>query len=404
MALSFSYVSGGKMYIYLDGKTAELRSGVLESYSRTVRSAAERNEWKYSGTGAAFTGVYQPEMNAERASEVFSAVRCIGKHNGDILYSIDIDGTNGIYRKSASAPMDDGIVLCSANVKYRDFDVSGDKIVTSAKFGRESHIGIYDINTKSFVTYTDGHTLDGTPVFSKTDPSLIYYCSVGLPTAELEEPEERTGPMSYSEIVNDMYRSGGGELRGPSSLLSLDISSGSLYEMYADERYDYIKPFSASDGSLYYIRRPYSKGRSERAPLGCLLDAVMLPVRLVQALFGFLNVFSAKYSGKTLSRSDTKRKAEKDLIIEGNLINAERELKANEREGDKNPGIIPRSWELRKLSPDGTDLLVKAGVLAYRINEKSGDILVSNGSSILRIASDGKEEKLLTAEKVSFIF
>jgi hypothetical protein len=300
--------------------------------------------------------------------------------------------------------MNDGIVLCSANVKYRDFDVSGDKIVTSARFGSESHIGIYDINTKSFVTYTDGHTQDVTPVFSKTDPSIIYYCSMGLPTSDLEENEERTRPMSYSEIVNDMYRSGGGELRGPSSLLSLDISSGSLYEMYADERYDYIKPFSASDGSLYYIRRPYSKGRSERAPLGCLLDAVMLPVRLVQALFGFLNVFSAKYSGKTLSRSDTKRKAEKDLIIEGNLINAERELKANERGGEKNPGIIPRSWELRKLSPDGTDSLVKAGVLAYRVNEKSGDIIVSNGSAILRIAPDGKEEKLLTAEKVSFIF
>ena len=148
MAISFSYIAGGKMYIYLDGKTAELRSGVLESYSRTVRNDAERNEWKYSGTGAAFTGVYQPEMNAERASEVYSAVRCIGKHNGDILYSIDIDATNGIYRKCASAPMNDGIVLCSANVKYRDFDVSGDKIVTSARFGSESHIGIYDINTK----------------------------------------------------------------------------------------------------------------------------------------------------------------------------------------------------------------------------------------------------------------
>ena len=129
----------------------------------------------------------------------------------------------------------------------------------------------------------------------------------------------------------------------------------------------------------------------------------MLPVRLFEALFGFLNVFSAKYSGKTLSRSDVRHRDEKQLFIDGNLINAERELKANAKRGEKHPGIIPRSWELRRRMPNGEDVLVRTGVLAYKVDEESGDILFSNGSSIIKLDKDGKEEKLLSAEKVTFI-
>ena len=404
MALSFSYVAGGKMYIYRDGKTAELRSGVLESYISKVKDSAARNEWKYNGTGAAFTGTYMPNTGADDAvASVHSSVSCIGNHGGDILYSIDIDRTNGIYRKSPSAPMSDGIVLCSGNVRYRDFDVKGDKLVTSAKFGAESNIGIYDISTKNFTTYTDGHTVDHAPVFSATDPNTVYFCSMGLPVEEEEPADDRDRPMSYSDMVNDMYAPRSSQLRGPSALLSLDISSGSLYEMYADDEHDYLRPQSTSDGSLYYVKRPYSSGGGVGSSFGCLVDVLLLPVRIIKALFGFLNVFSAKYSGKTLSRSNVKNKDPEKTFIDGNLINAERELKNNERHGEKNPGIIPRSWELRRLKPDGEDVLVKSGVLAYRVNERSGDIIYSNGSSIVRMTGEGKEEKLLSVPKVTFI-
>ena len=130
----------------------------------------------------------------------------------------------------------------------------------------------------------------------------------------------------------------------------------------------------------------------------------MLPFRLLSALFNFLNVFSAKYSGKTLSRSgDVKNRDENKLFIDGNLINAEEELKANRSRGDKNPGIIPSSWELRRLDANGNDTLVRKGVVAYRVDEKTGDILISNGSAILSVSSDGKEEKISSASHVTYI-
>ncbi len=400
MKNSFYYIRDGKMYRFDGVNSREINSWVLDSYISKVKSRAEQNEWKYNGQGAAFTGSAMPHVGAsERVSSIFSRVNCVAEHNGNLLYSIDIDSTNGIYRKSADSDSE-GMVLCSSSTAYRSFDIKGDRLVASAAFAGESHIGVLDFNTGRIDTYTEGHACDSWPVWSAVDSGKIYFCSAGLPENEKAAPDDNAAPRGISQIVDEMYSSSSVRL-GPSAICLLDINEGSLVELLSDNSYDYTSPQSTSDGSLYYIRKPY-KNNSGGNSFGCLADIVMLPVRLFQALFGFLNVFSAKYSGKTLSRSDVKRKDEGQMMIDGNLINAERELKENQRRGDKNPGIIPRSWELRRLDGSGTDTLIRAGVLAYRVDE-SGKILISNGSHILRIDADGREERLLTADKVTFI-
>ena len=401
MKNSFYYIRDGKMYRFDGERSKEINSWVLDSYISKVKSRAEQNEWKYNGQGAAFTGSAMPHASAsERVSSIFSRVNCVGEYNGSFIYSIDIDTTNGIYRKSADSESE-GIVLCSSSTAYRSFDVKGDRLVTSAAFAGESHIGVLDLNTGRIDTYTEGHVCDSSPVWSNTDSGKIYFCSAGLPENEKTAPDDNSSPRGISQIVDEMYSSSSVRL-GPCAICLLDINEGSLTELLSDNSYNYTSPQSMPDGSLYYIRKPY-KYNSGGNSFGCLADIVMLPVRLFQALFGFLNVFSAKYSGKTLSRSDVKRKDEGQMMIDGNLINAERELKENERRGDKNPGIIPRSWELRRLDSNGTDTLIRTGVAAYRVDSESEEIIISNGSHILRINADGKEEKLLTADKVTFI-
>lgn len=404
MSISFYYISNGKMYRFADEKTTELRSGVLDAYISRVKSNAQRNEWKYSGTGAAFIGEFRPGASAEDSvSSIYSRVNCVGEYNGDTVYSIDIDNTNGIYRKSSEDPSaGEGIVLCSSNTRYRDFDICGDLMVATESFAGESHIGVVNLVTKSFTTYTEGNSWDSSPIWSARESGKIYFCSSGLPEDEGKEPKENDAPRGISQMVDEMYALNSRASRGPSSICVLDITDGELRELLCDDRYDYTHPQSTSDGSLYYIRKPY-RAQTGGNPFGCLVDILLLPVRLIEALFGFLNVFSATYSGKTLSRRDVKSRDEKQTVIDGNLINAEKELKANQRRGENNPGIIPKNWELRRLDGDGTDTLVRSGVAAYRVDEETGDMLVSNGSAILRIGKDGKEEKVLNAEKVVFI-
>ena len=401
MKPTFYFISGGKMQRYNGDASEEIHSWVLDSYISKVKSKAERNEWKYNGQGAAFTGSALPNASASDAvSSIFSRVNCIGEYNGNLLYSIDIDSTNGIYRKNSDSDSE-GIVLCSSSTHYRDFDIKGDKLVASAYFAGESHIGVLDMTTGRFDTYTEGQVRDSSPVWSATDDDVIYFCSAGLPEQEKVEPGEKNAPRGISQIVNDMYSSTSTTL-GPSSICVINIREAALREILSDNRYNFTHPQSMADGSLYYIRKPYKYNAGNGNSFGCLLDLLLLPVRLFEAIFGFLNVFSATYSGKTLSRSNVKNRDERQLMIDGNLINAERELKDNQRRNEKNPGIIPHSWELRRLDKNGNDTLVKSGVAAYRVMP-NGKIILSNGSHIIHLNNDGSEEKLATVEGVSFI-
>ena len=91
------------------------------------------------------------------------------------------------------------------------------------------------------------------------------------------------------------------------------------------------------------------------------------------------------------------------MRIDGNLIDAEAELRANRSRGEENPGIIPHSWELRCQHPNGEDTLIHRGVLSYCADEETGAVLLSNGSAVLLLTPDGKEEKLLDLPHVSFL-
>lgn len=397
----FLYIANGRMYRFTGTAGEEISSGVLASFYRKVRESAARNEWKYSGSGAEFTGTYRPSSSPEKSVKAVRAcVGCVGEHRGDLIYSIDIDRTSGIYRKRGESESE-GIVLSSATGRYRDFDVMGDLMVTSAEFAGESNIAIKNLTTSDVATYTEGHTLDSQPVWSRHERGIVYFCSAGLPESA-ERPREDARAMSYNDMVNEMYAAAEPTLRGPSSICVLNVTNVTLDEILSNDKYDYLHPQDVADGTLYYIRRPYEQEKDGGNPLGCFLDVLLFPFRILRALFGFFNVFSAKYSGKTLSRSNVKHRDEEKMMIDGNLINAEKELNAAKKRGEKNPGIIPHSWELRKFTPDGEDILVRRGVVAFKAYD-DGSLLLSNGSAILEVDPDGKEIKLLGAKGVVLI-
>ncbi len=132
---------------------------------------------------------------------------------------------------------------------------------------------------------------------------------------------------------------------------------------------------------------------------------LLAPVRLLQAFGGFLNLFSLRYGGKPLSSggdapAQAKQKSERDLVIEGNLIQAERNMRENQRRGEKNPGIVPGDWQLVRLLDDGTLETVKRGVLDYA-PLPSGGIVYTNGKFVIACDREGKETVLLKDELVT---
>lgn len=400
---NFYYISNGRMFFFENGKEIQIHSEVFDSYIYKLKDDAARNEWKHSGKGAEFIGSYDMQASAEeRVSSVRSNIFGIQKYGEQLFYSISIDGVTGIYRKSPDSDKE-GIVISSSDIAYRDFDIKGDRMVYTCEFAGERHIAVLDIDTPYSRTYTEGRTVDSRPVWSKTSDA-VYFVSSGLLLDDGQD-EPRGDNRSFAQATAEMLTNTGDPdacERSPEVICRLDFESGSISEILADEKYDFTSPQATEKGELYYIKRPH-KTESASSFLGCLCDIVLFPFRMLSALFGFFNLFSAKYSGKTLSKSgNAKHKNEQQTVIDGNLINAKKELEQNRKSGDRSPGFIPKTWELRRISPSGEDSLVRKGVCAYRVNS-DGSVLVSNGSYVIEIDENGKEKDVHKAHRVTFI-
>lgn len=397
------YISDGEMLMHTPSAVTPLKSGVLEAYLKKLRESAKRNEWKNSGKGAKFTGTYTPGSDVEsKLASVRANVRCVGMHDNDLIYSIDINGVSGIYRKLTPDDVNEGIVSGSGEYSFGDFSIRGDRMLVSSSFAGESHIGILDIASGHCVYYTDGHSWDFEPVWSASRPERFYFCTSGLKIDSTQKERESAGFTSVPQLMLQMASSSVPAVKGAASICMIDTSNGTMRELLCDGSFDYVHPQSLPDGSLFYIRKPY-KQKKDRTFGGCLLDIILFPFRLLASLFGFMNYFSMKYSGKALSKAgDIKNSDEGKLFIDGNLIEAEKELKANRSHGDRFPGIIPRSWELHRLFADGTDELIRRGVLAYRVTADN-EIYISNGSCVLLRRENGEESKVSDTPRVTFI-
>jgi hypothetical protein len=135
------------------------------------------------------------------------------------------------------------------------------------------------------------------------------------------------------------------------------------------------------------------------------LDILWIPLRLLKAIFGWLNFFSRRYAGEALLKgreggsnpAKYQNKSEEEIFIEGNLINADQALKENIRQGEKFPGIAPKSWELVLVGEGGRAEVIRKGVLDYAFAGE--DLIFSNGKYLIR--RRGQEEEVLCQAKVA---
>lgn len=402
---TFFYISDGEPCLFDGGRETALPSGVLSRYIEGVRERAKRNEWKESGSGAIFMGTATSETPESAVSSINARTLCIGFDNDRLLYSLKIDNVCGIYSKRSFRDMDEGIVLSDRTQRYGEFDANtrGDLCV-AVSFAGETHIGIKRHGQSDCSQITEGESIERDPVWSKVDQNLIYYSSAGLEKRNNADDEQDQNMQVGMFSIYDMISEAAPRAHSPFSLCSIDISKGKISEIRASDKFDFIKPRAADDGSLYYIKKPFESDTRQNSVSGCLLDILTAPIKLIGALIGFFNIFTVKYSGKNLrSSGNTKAKNRSDdqIFIDGNIISAKRELKANADHGEKYPGFIPRSFELHRISGGGEDRIVKRGVIAYTL--RGENVIYSNGSSVILLSPDGSEKLLSKAEKVTFL-
>ena len=117
-------------------------------------------------------------------------------------------------------------------------------------------------------------------------------------------------------------------------------------------------------------------------------------------------MFTGKgFTEKSGNPAKTQNKNPRELMIEGNLINAQNEYKNNLRHKDNYAGIAPWSWQLIKQDKNGNKTVIKNGVIDYSLSS-DGEIVYTNGKHVVKIDLNGKQEKIadtVLCTKVSII-
>jgi hypothetical protein len=367
------YISKGRLYRVDGGKPAKIRIASVEKYISTIKEMRNKKEWKSSGTGAHFMGMNLSFDTDPEESITISGIAPDG--DGGFIYSSVFDGNMAIYRNDHVGSDDEGVILRKNSVQIHEVNIlpDGQKIIASGSENFQTkHIVLINKEKSDLQFLTEGDSIDSNPVFSKTEPNIVFFDSKGIGS-------DYKGALRLSS----------------SGILQLNLETGDLDEYITDETNDYFKPKTDSNGNLYYIRRPYKTNLRSKMSLK---DVALIPFKFFRAIFGWMDFFTRKYSGEALNTkgnnpSKAKQLSEKELFVEGNLINAEENLRKNKASGEKYPGFIPKSWVLVRRSPDGQEQVIKKGVIDYCVTDDA--IYFSNGKCIIRLQSESSDEEMV---------
>ena len=375
MILNILFITDGEMKI-LKGKSAEaIVSQAAEKHKNNIRSIKERNEWKTSGTGAAFMGHQAYSMHQAESKYKITGITPT-RNEDEVLYSMNVDQTSGIYTKRVlENDASEGYLLRTNNIRIFETDYNpktkGIIASVSAISSPETHLALFNYDNAQYDIITEGQSLDEYPAWSEFEDDVVYYNSCGIGR------DKENNISGYSERY----------------ILRLNMKTGDLDEIISQKGYDLIKPKTDKNGNIYYIKRPIKAEKDES-----FKDFFLAPIRIIRGIFGWLDFFTQRYSGESLKtggHNPSKHKNEEELFIEGNLVKVQKNSDKKHTKDDEYSVIIPKSWELCRLSPSGLHTVIKKGVLDFCIDDNSS-IIYSDGNYIMKL-NEGKDEKLTRA-------
>lgn len=379
---SFLYVAQGRIHLKEPGKPARLiESKFGQSLVDRNSQIQRRNSWKTQGTGAKFmSGRLLWGRQFEEEDEIPVVVNAIsrGTEPDEIVYSLSTHEIGGVFSLHGA---DEKRLLHTADfrVGHLSSHRSENKIACAVRTKAGSHIAVMRGDGRELTDVTQGDSLDLNPNWVPNAASQIIFQSSGI------------------------ARNADGVKVGvsPTRIEKVDIVSGDVTTLLEEEKFDYLNPAMDTEGNLLCIRKPYISPRQSFNPLRAALDLLLLPFRLLYAVFQFANFFTMRYTGNTLVSSGNVRQKEADLRqmmimdhlyhatrVPGSFLNPHKQWKA------------PRSWELIRRTEAGEIDVLERGVLTFDLCE-NGSVLFSDGRRIVLRAATGAKKELLKDEFIS---
>lgn len=377
-----AYLSQGKIRVLKDQGRPETFESV---YGDSIREKSVRSQQRHSWKGQGGEGGLIPGSalwgRSENGDEVPVNITslCGGRDAGELFYSLESGSLCALLGADVLAG-EERRIWNDNRTRLRHIAasrVTGDMVFSILHDNGTANIGVRLAGEPGVHELTEGDSFDTAPRWAGTKGRKVVFQSAGI------------GRNREGEFV----------ALGPFALQKLDAETGEMEMLKEDSAYDFLAPHESEDGTLHYIRRPYS-GRPRTSPMQVLKDIVLFPFRLLSAVFGFLNVFSAMFSGRKLTTGGAKAREMdmRQMMIWGNLVRAER--KENVEEG---ADMVPRSWQLMRSRSGGESESITGGVLAYDVDGE-GNIVYTNGNAVFLLPVDGKRHTLIREQMIEQVF
>lgn len=386
MTPTIAYLASGKLFLKRDGSAAEpIESLFAQEMIEDAIRRREKNEWKTkSATGQLMAGATpwnQGQAEAEtRRVQITGVAR--GSRPEELLYTLDTDLVGGLFVYDAKDRKERRLYHGNRFKARHLSRHPRQPLITFATHQEDgtSCIAVMNLETNDLHYVTEGDSLDEAPSWRHGPGARIVFQSAGLARNE-------QGALAGV---------------GPYALQELDSDLGRLTTLREDERQDFLLPRPLEDGSLCFIRRRY-QAHVQPSGLRVLVDVLLIPFRLIWALFGFLNFFAVMFSGKPLLTSGGPKREgpnPRHLMLWGRLVDAE---KAEKRSGKgEATGLAPKDWELVRCAPDGSEAVLADGVVSYDLCS-DGSLVFTNGSDVFHLDLEGRKHRLCEGKLIETV-
>lgn len=379
MSFNFAYLAGGKLHLKLgESPVRTLDSQFGQDVQERTLKSQQRNAWKDKNPMAGMIpAAFLQQMEAMGEAKLPVAIRSVSPCSpGQLLYTLAVGEVTGVFTLDASLEKEQRLF------HHSDFAVQHLNVhpqqqefaCTVMHKDGAANIAVMSMNGARPREITAGDSIDLAPHWIPGPTKALVFQSAGI----ARNPEGFLLEQS------------------PFTIEKLDFQSGEMVTLAEHPQFDLLAPKMTADGSLYYIRRPYQTRQRRLTVLTILKDIILIPLRLLQALYEWLNVFTQSYTGKPLVKSGQPQvQAKQDLLIWGNVIDTGAEAEKNRRFGDEDsPALVPRSWQLICQRPEGEVQVIGEGVISYDVDADSG-VIYTNGSAIYATHPGGVPKRLL---------
>ncbi|HSV36282.1 MAG TPA: hypothetical protein VLI46_12040 [Ramlibacter sp.] len=363
---ALAFLSNGFLfYRERGGEVKQLHSTYAQEALDRRENSREKNSWKKDTAFGIAAGGRMRSM--ELPDKPLLATSACYEATGNLLYFLKDDAVGGLFRREATSGNEIRVLL-RQKLHLVDLNVSPDGAMLAAssqQTGGVANITLMKSDGDGMREVTGGDTVDSSPSWIPGVDKRLLFQSCGLARSD------------EGYIV----------AQGNASIQMLNMESGKVEPVLENAHFDYLKPRVDPAGNLLFIRRPFELPRYGAQKM--FLDALLLPFRLLRALFHYLNFFSLMYTRKPLtSASGPATQADmKNILLQGRRIDAEKAVRSA-RSVHGVPSLVPDSWELISRTRQGDERVLATNVASYDVSA-DGSIIYSNGRGVFVLEPDG---------------